>query len=76
MQATLSGKPVPVQVSMLEWQRRGLTYTATGYGNRIPTRYMVRVNQRWRRVYCAIWSNVGTLYIGSRKTAQIVEVTA
>lgn len=43
---------------------RGLTFTATGYGSRIPTRYMVKFNDKWRRVYCRIYSNSGTLYIG------------
>ena len=41
-------------------------YSATGYGARIPTRYMVKFNGKWRRVYCAIFSNVGTTYIGGR----------
>ena len=41
----------------------GLTYTATGYGSKIPTEYMVKYNNRWYRVYCAIYSNNGTLYI-------------
>lgn len=36
--------------------------SATGYGSKIPTRYMIKFDNRWRRVYCAIWSNVGTLY--------------
>lgn len=44
----------------------GLSYTATGYGPRIPTRYMVRYNGRWMRVYCAIFSNIGTLYIRTK----------
>lgn len=48
----------------LWWQNQGLSYTASGYGTRIPTRYMVRFNGRWRRVYCRIYSNVGTLHIG------------
>lgn len=48
----------------LWWQLRGLTYTATGYGKRIPTRHMVRFNGRWRRVYCCIFSNASGLYIG------------
>lgn len=43
---------------------RGLSYTATGYGEKIPTRYMVRVyDQKWRRVYARCFSNVATLYI-------------
>lgn len=43
---------------------RGLSYTATGYGKKIPTRWKVRVfGNRWNRVYCACYSNTGTLYI-------------
>jgi hypothetical protein len=40
------------------------SYTATGYGKRIPTPTMVKYRGRWRRVYCCIYSNVGTHYIG------------
>lgn len=49
----------------LEWQRRGLTYTASGYGRKIPTTRMVKLpgNPRWRRVYCCIYSNIGTCYV-------------
>ena len=42
----------------------GLSFTATGYGTRIPTEYMVKFNDKWRRVYCRIFSNSGTMYIG------------
>lgn len=48
----------------LWWQEKGLQYTATGYGKRIPTRYMVRYNGKLRRVYVYQYSNVGTCYIG------------
>ena len=50
--------------SPLWWQERGLSYTASGYGVRIPTRYMVKWEGRWRRVYVAVWGNSGTCYIG------------
>lgn len=43
----------------------------TGYGAKIPTAYMVRtIGQKWRRVYCAVYSNAGTCYVmhGSVKT--------
>lgn len=36
----------------------------TGYGPRIPTRYMVQHAGRWRRVYVANYGNAGTAYIG------------
>lgn len=36
-----------------------------GYGRKIATPYRVRFNGRgpWRRVYCCVYSNVGTLYV-------------
>ena len=39
--------------------------TATGYGRKLPTRHMVKLpgGKRWRRVYCCIYSNVGTCYV-------------
>jgi hypothetical protein len=38
----------------------------TGYGDAVPTRYMIRHANRWHRVYCRIFSNTGTLYIRTR----------
>ena len=55
---------VESKIDPLPWQELGLCYTASGYGSRIPTRHKVKFNGRWRRVYCRIYSNVGTLYIG------------
>jgi hypothetical protein len=28
---------------------------------------MVKLGGRWRRVYCAVWSNAGTAYLLGRK---------
>lgn len=43
---------------------------ASGYGKKIPTAYRVRVfDNKFHRVYCACYSNSGTMYImhnGSR----------
>jgi len=46
---------------------QGLQYTRSGYGRKIPTSRMVRLPsaKRWRRVYCAIFSNIGTCYVQS-----------
>ena len=55
----------PAEARPLWWQEKGLSYTASGYGRKIPTRYMVQLNGRWRRVYCCIFSNVGTCYVGN-----------
>ncbi len=41
-----------------------VNYSRTGYGRRIPTRYMVRHAGRWLRVYVVQISNAGTCYIG------------
>jgi hypothetical protein len=70
--ATFGGGPmltlgVPVKESLLPWQERGLSYTATGYGSKIPTSYMVKHLGRWRRVYCCIYSNSGTLFLSNGK---------
>ena len=50
---------------LLWWQEKGLQFTATGYGRKIPTSKMVRLpgSKRWRRVYCCIYSNIGTCYV-------------
>ena len=49
--------------SPLWWHLKNLNYTASGYGRKIPTEHMVRIGKRWYRVYCCIFSNIGTLYI-------------
>ena len=47
----------------LWWHDKGLSYTASGYGSKIPTRYKVKHAGRWKRVYMVIFSNAGTCYI-------------
>jgi hypothetical protein len=54
----------PAKEKPLPWQEKGLQYTASGYGARIPSRYVVRVHGRWRRVYVACYGNAGSAYIG------------
>ena len=60
----LNGLEVEGKESPLPWQKLGLAYTRSGYGRRIPTECMIRLNKRWRRVYCCVYSNAGTCYIG------------
>ena len=53
-----------VTIQELWWQRRGLMFTATGYGSKIPTQYMIKLSDNiTRRVYCYIFSNVGSIYV-------------
>lgn len=48
----------------LEHHKRGLMFTASGYGCKIPTEYMVKYRGKWRRVYSCCYGNSGTAYIG------------
>lgn len=62
--------------SPLSWQLCGLSYTASGYGRRIPSHYMVLWAGRWRRVYVCQYGNAGTAYIGpSAKPLATVDIS-
>ena len=61
--------------SPLWWQEQGLSFTASGYGKRIPTHTMVRYRGKWRRVYVCQYSNAGTAYIGKWATGRGAELT-
>ena len=64
-QLSANGAPVPTMQAPLWWQARGLSFTASGYGRRIPTTRMLQLpgSPRWRRVYVCIYSNAGTAYV-------------
>ena len=48
---------------LLPWQECGLMYTSTGYGKKIPTTKQLFILNRWRRMYCDIFSNSGVCYV-------------
>lgn len=54
-----------VHEATLEWQKRGLSFTATGYGSKIPTRNMVFIPKKKRcyRIYATCYSNVASFWI-------------
>jgi hypothetical protein len=54
--------------NVLWWQQKGLMYTRSGYGRKVPTQHMIKWCGKWRRVYCCIYSNCGTCYILQGKT--------
>lgn len=62
---------LPVMAKETEAPRH---HSATGYGRRIPTRYMLWYNGSWRRVYCYIFSNIGSLYIGKFADRILVDI--
>lgn len=47
----------------LQWQKRGLMQTATGYGRKLTTRYMAVVGKRAYRVYATCFSNCASLWV-------------
>ena len=49
----------------LWWHGEGLSFTASGYGARIPSRHKVRLEGEkiLRRVYVTIYSNAGSAWI-------------
>ena len=55
--------PVEQKDCPLWWQLKGLSFTASGYGAKIPTRCKVCYLGKWYRVYCKIYSNSGTCFI-------------
>lgn len=74
-QGPFQTEQVPVKRDPMAWHKNPrLTYTASGYGEKIPTEYKIHWRGRWRRVYCRIFSNVGTLYIltSESETGRIV----
>lgn len=58
-----STESVQIKSQPMPHHLAGLSFTASGYGSRIPTGYMVSWLGRWRRVYCRIYSNIDKLYI-------------
>lgn len=56
-------KQAAVKVEELRHHKAGLSYTTTGYGNKLPTIYKVHVGGKWRRVYSRCFSNVSSEYV-------------
>lgn len=47
--------------------------SVTGYGSKIPTQYMLKLDGRWHRVYVMVYSNSGTAYVIHRGRTSILE---
>ena len=73
MELFLQGKSVNSNGSIASLWTRKVEYktterprsgqTVTGYGKAVPTQYLVKHNDKWRRVYCCIFSKSATFYI-------------
>jgi hypothetical protein len=51
---------------LLPWQRYGLSYTATGYGAKIPHAYCIRFEGRTYRLYVTQFGNAGSVWFTSK----------
>ena len=49
-----------------EWMKAGLMESATGYGRRLNTGLKINWNGKLFRVYCTIFSNVGTCWFKTK----------
>lgn len=49
-----------LMIHELNWMKLGLTQTATGYGARLVSRYMIHYEGRLRRIYITCYSNAGS----------------
>jgi hypothetical protein len=59
--------PYKVTTKQLWWQKQGLQQTATGYGRKLNTGYMLETpDGRKRRVYAICYSNVVSFYVKVR----------
>lgn len=59
----LTTRVLDVVIHELPHHKQGLTYTATGYGSKIPTIYKLFFGGRWRRVYAVCYSNASSYYV-------------
>jgi hypothetical protein len=62
---TYQNAPYTVTIEQLWWQKQGLQQTATGYGRKLTTEYMLRLpdSPRAYRVYAICYSNCASFYI-------------
>ncbi len=53
-------------LDQLDWQKRGLQQSATGYGAKLTTGYKINFNGKLFRVYCTCYGNAGSCWFISR----------
>jgi len=57
-----------------EWQKRGLSQTASGYGAKLMTRWKVMHKGKFRRIYAINYGNSGSTFIILDKKRVFVDV--
>jgi hypothetical protein len=54
---------VTLYLPMIRTLRTPVNRSRTGYGSRLPTSLAVNLDGRMHRVYCGIYSNIGSCFI-------------
>lgn len=52
--------------AQLTWQKRGLSQTASGYGNKLTSRYKIRYEGKDYRLYVTCFSNTGSTWFTAK----------
>lgn len=50
----------------LDWQKRGLQQTASGYGRKLVMREKISFNGKFYRLYCTCFSNSGSVWFKAK----------
>jgi len=73
-QGTIVVPEYMIQEKPLWFHKLGLMQTATGYGSKLRSSKMVKIQNRMRRIYYICWSNVATHYVIVRGKKYILRV--
>ena len=71
---TWGGPYETVKAEGLKKTETPLNRSVTGYGPKIPTSYMLKYLNRWRRVYVACFSNSGTTWVNVKGERVVISI--
>jgi hypothetical protein len=63
LSGTLDRKEEPEEITAYHKPLDKPKTTASGYGKKLPTPWVIYRNNRKQRVYCDIYSNIGNSYV-------------
>jgi hypothetical protein len=68
---------IPAEIELVEKplyaEKHGLQRTASGYGAKLPSRWIAKTPDGIRRVYVTIYSNAGTAWFNYRGGKVVVD---
>jgi len=68
------GGPYLTESAEIKTTDTPLNYSRTGYGSKLPTPYMIKHLNRWRRVYAVCWSNAATHWVNIAGVKTVVTI--